>query len=95
MAPGLSGLPVGVGSELQLPSKILFLTALPAGITEHTLTGLFQKFPGFAEVRSVPGRPDLAFVEYESEAQATAAKNSLDRHELSPGALLRVSFARR
>lgn len=88
-------LPVGVGSEMQLPNKILFLTFLPPGIQEATLSSLFQKYPGFVEVRSVPGRPDLAFVEYEGEAQAGAARQALDRYEIAPGAQLKVSFARR
>lgn len=95
MAPGPAGIPMGVGSDLQIPNKILFLTALPPGITEATLNQLFQRHAGFVEVRSVPNRPDLAFVEYENEAQAAAAKNALDRYEVAPGAQLRVSFARR
>lgn len=93
MAP--TALPMGVGSDMQLPNKILFLTALPVGTTEDALTSLFQKHTGFVEIRLVPGRPDLAFVEYESEGQAAMAKNVLDKHEIAPGIPLRVSFARR
>ncbi|EJT74991.1 small nuclear ribonucleoprotein [Gaeumannomyces tritici R3-111a-1] len=38
--------------------------------------GVFGRFPGFREVRLVPGRRGLAFVEYETEAGAIAAKES-------------------
>lgn len=32
---------------------------------------LFQRYPGFKEVRTVPSRPDIAFVEYETVAQVS------------------------
>ena len=31
------------------------------------LSMLFNQFPGFKEVRLVPGRHDIAFVEFENE----------------------------
>ena len=36
---------------------------------------LFQ-FPGFKEVRLVPGRHDIAFVEFETEMQSAAARDA-------------------
>lgn len=89
------GLPMGVGSDMQLPNKILFLTALPPGCTEDALNTIFGRFPGFQEIRPVPGRPDLSFAEYENEAMAAGARAVLDNHEIQPGARIRVSFARR
>ncbi|KAG0718982.1 U2 small nuclear ribonucleoprotein B'' [Chionoecetes opilio] len=35
------------------------------------------QFPGFKEVRLVPGRHDIAFVEFENEMQSAAAKDAL------------------
>ena len=37
----------------------------------------FFRFPGFKEVRLVPGRHDIAFVEFDTEGQATASKDAL------------------
>merc|ERR1712223_48712 len=45
------------------PNQILFLTSLPEETNEMMLSMLFNQFPGFKEVRLVPGRHDIAFVE--------------------------------
>lgn len=47
----------------QPPNQILFLTNLPDETNEMMLSMLFNQFPGFKEVRLVPGRHDIAFVE--------------------------------
>lgn len=94
-APGAMGIPMGVGSDMQLPNKILFIQQLPPGTTEDSLSRIYIRSPGFVEVRSVPGRPDLAFVEFESEAQAGNARNATDNIEIVPGGHIRVTFARR
>lgn len=94
-APGAMGLPMGIGSDMQLPNKILFVQQLPPGTTEDALSRVYLRSPGFVEVRSVPGRPDLAFVEFDSEAQAATARNATDNLEIVPDGRIRVSFARR
>lgn len=48
---------------------------LPPAVDSDALTDVFGRFPGFREVRVVPGR-GLAFVEYEDETGAVAAKES-------------------
>lgn len=40
------------------------------------MTAIFGRFEGFREVRLVPARKGLAFVEYESEAGAISAKEN-------------------
>jgi hypothetical protein len=40
------------------------------------LTAIFNRFEGFREVRLVPGRKGIAFVEYEAEGGAISAKES-------------------
>lgn len=35
----------------------------------------FYRFPGFREVRLVPGRSDIAFVEYETDIQVSLYNN--------------------
>ena len=37
------------------------------------LSMLFQQFPGFKEVRMVEAKPGIAFVEFETETQASVA----------------------
>ena len=56
-----------VATENAPPNQILFLTNLPEETNEMMLSMLFNQFPGFKEVRLVPGRHDIAFVEFENE----------------------------
>ncbi|KAK8080976.1 RNA recognition domain-containing protein [Apiospora hydei] len=53
---------------------ILFVQNLPDDYDIDSLTGIFGRFEGFREVRLVPGRRGIAFVEYEAEAGAITAK---------------------
>ncbi|KAL1232806.1 U1 small nuclear ribonucleoprotein [Trichinella spiralis] len=59
------------------PNKILFCTNLPEEATEHMLQMLFNQFPGFKEVRLVPNRHDIAFVEFDNEYQSKTARDTL------------------
>ena len=58
------------------PNKILFVRNLPDDYTVDALTALFGRFEGFKEVRLVPGRKGIAFVEYDGEAGAISAKEN-------------------
>lgn len=49
---------------------------MPDEYDVEALTGIFGRFEGFREVRLVPGRRGIAFVEYEAEQGATTAKES-------------------
>ncbi|KAA8571061.1 hypothetical protein EYC84_000420 [Monilinia fructicola] len=40
------------------------------------LTSIFGRFEGFREVRLVPGRKGIAFVEYETETGSIGAKEN-------------------
>ena len=53
------------------------------------------RFPGFKEVRLVPGRHDIAFVEFESEVQAGAAKDALQGFKVTPTNPMKISFAKK
>jgi len=79
----------------QPPNQILFLTYLPEETNEVMLQMLFTQFPGFKEVRLVPGRHDIAFVEFENEIQATTAKESLNGFKLTPTSSMRITFAKK
>ena len=48
------------------------------------LSMLFQQFPGFKEVRLVPGKGGIAFVEFDSEMQAhEITRGHVRSHEIT------------
>lgn len=65
-----------VPDEYLPPNKILFLQNIPEDYTVEGLSAIFGRFEGFREVRTVPGRKGIAFVEYLAEQGAVAAKES-------------------
>jgi len=77
------------------PNQILFLTNLPEETNEMMLSMLFNQFPGFKEVRLVPGRHDIAFVEFENELQSAAARDALQGFKITPTASMKISFAKK
>ncbi|KAG8191532.1 hypothetical protein JTE90_019596 [Oedothorax gibbosus] len=77
----------------QPPNNILFLTNLARECSEVMLTVLFNQFQGFKEVRLVPGRHDIAFVEFENEIFASTAKESLQGFKVTPDNALKIHFA--
>ena len=79
----------------QPPNAILFLTNLPEETNEVMLTMLFNQFPGFKEVRLVPGRHDIAFVEFENEFQSGSAKDALQGFKISPTHAIKITFAKK
>lgn len=84
----------GPADDLLPPNKILFLQNLPDDITSDQLTEKFEAYPGFFEVRLVPGRKGIAFVEYETDDQAVIAKR--ETADLAFGGnAVRITFARK
>ncbi|XP_062568606.1 U1 small nuclear ribonucleoprotein A-like [Saccostrea cucullata] len=79
----------------QPPNQILFLTNLPEETNEMMLSMLFNQFPGFKEVRLVPGRHDIAFVEFENEVQSGAAKDALQGFKITPSNAMKISYAKK
>ncbi|KRY41711.1 U2 small nuclear ribonucleoprotein B'' [Trichinella spiralis] len=77
------------------PNKILFCTNLPEEATEHMLQMLFNQFPGFKEVRLVPNRHDIAFVEFDNEYQSKTARDTLQNFKVTPNHPIKVSFAKK
>jgi U2 small nuclear ribonucleoprotein B'' len=72
-----------VPDEYLPPNKTLFLRDLPEDYGKDMLAIIFKRYPGFREIRLVPGRNTIAFAEYEDETGATAAKEALANLELS------------
>jgi len=80
--------------ENVIPNRILFLQNLPMDITDKMLSYLFVQYPGFKEIRLVPGKPDIAFAEYENELQAQTALKVLDGFNITPTNAMKVEFAK-
>jgi U2 small nuclear ribonucleoprotein B'' len=56
---------------------------------------LFGRFEGFREVRLVPGRKGIAFVEYETETGSISAKERMAGIALGEtGQVVKVTFQR-
>ena len=72
-----------VPDEYLPPNKTLFLRDLPEDYGKDMLAIIFKRYPGFREIRLVPGRNTIAFAEYEDETGAIAAKEALANLELS------------
>ncbi|KAL5275816.1 SNRPA family protein [Megaselia abdita] len=79
----------------QPPNQILFLTNLPEETNEMMLSMLFNQFPGFKEVRLVPNRHDIAFVEFATELQSSAAKEALQGFKITPSHAMKITFAKK
>lgn len=71
-APGM------VPEELLPPNKILFVRELPENYGSEMLNALFSRYPGFKEIRMVPGRAGIAFVEYLDEESAIRVKEEMN-----------------
>ncbi|TPX41896.1 hypothetical protein SeLEV6574_g05877 [Synchytrium endobioticum] len=77
------------------PNRILFIQNLPQSVTDQMLAMLFSQYQGFKEIRMVPGKPGIAFVEYETEGNAVVARKELDKFKLTPTKEMMVEFAQR
>ncbi|KAI1336048.1 RNA recognition domain-containing protein [Xylariaceae sp. FL0016] len=84
-----------VPDEYLPPNKILFVQNLPDDYDIEALTGIFGRFEGFREVRLVPGRKGIAFIEYEAEAGAITAKENTAGMALGDGnKFIKVTYQR-
>ncbi|XP_030849279.1 U2 small nuclear ribonucleoprotein B'' [Strongylocentrotus purpuratus] len=77
------------------PNNILFLTNLPEETNELMLEVLFKQFNGYKEVRLVPGRHDIAFVEFANEQQSGTAKDALQGFKITPTNTLKIAYAKK
>ena len=84
-----------IPDEYLPPNKILFLRDIPDSYDADGLSRIFSRFEGFKEVRMVPGRKGIAFVEYEAEAGAISAKEATSGMQLGDeGKGIRVTYQR-
>merc|ERR1711990_173764 len=72
------------------PNRTLFVENLPNEATDTMLSMLFRQYPGFQEVRLIPGRA-VALVDYENEHQAGMAMQGLQGFAMTPEVKLTLS----
>jgi len=77
------------------PNKILFVQGLPKAFPKMALQMLFQQYPGLAEVRDVPGKDGIAFVEFGDEMQGTVAMNGLQGFKVTSDDHIRITYAKK
>lgn len=84
-----------IPDEYLPPNRILFVQNLPEGFGTDELNGIFARFEGFKEVRTVPGRSGIAFVEYETEQGAINAREQTSGMALKDGEkTMKVTYQR-
>lgn len=83
-----------VPDEYLPPNKILFIQNLPEDFDIEALTDIFGRFDGFREVRLVPGRRGIAFVEYDGEQGAITAKENTAGMVLGESSTIKVTYQR-
>ncbi|KAH9923200.1 RNA-binding domain-containing protein [Epithele typhae] len=100
-ADGAGAVPTAKRPNVQMPdeylppNKILFLQNLPETVTKDQLMGLFSQYPNLHEVRLIPTKKDIAFVEYLDEGSATVAKDALHNYKLDGENKIKITFARK
>jgi len=81
--------------EMQVPNNILFIQNLPDEGTEGALNDLFRACQGFVELRAIPGRSDIAFVEFDDEMQAGMAMQMYQGYKLGSSSGMVISYAKK
>jgi RNA recognition motif-containing protein len=75
-----------------VPHRILFAQNLPDECTHEILTSLFRPYPGFQEVRMVPGKKEIAFIEFQEVIQAGIALQQLNGFKLNASDSLNLTY---
>lgn len=84
-----------IPDEYLPPNKILFVQNILEDYDFESLSAIFSRYEGFREVRLVPGRKGIAFVEYEAETGAISAKENTAGIALGDaGQVLKVTYQR-
>ncbi|KAF9533554.1 hypothetical protein CPB83DRAFT_866994 [Crepidotus variabilis] len=86
---------VQMPDEYLPPNKILFLQNLPDSVAKDQLNALFSQYPNLHEVRLIPTKKDIAFVEFLDEGSATVAKEALHNYKLDGENKIKITFARK
>ncbi|WVN85694.1 uncharacterized protein L203_100843 [Cryptococcus depauperatus CBS 7841] len=102
--PSTAGAPSGPSAKkarLQMPDEylppnsVLFIQNLPDGTTSEELREVFEVHPGLVEIRTIPAKKDIAFVEFADETTATVAKDALHNFKIDGETKMKVTYARK
>jgi len=93
-APTSAGMQQQSGLGPAPPNRTLFVENLPQEANDTMLAMLFRQYPGFQEVRLIPGR-NVAFVDYQNEYQSGMAMQGLQGFAMTPEVKLKLSYARK
>jgi len=74
------------------PNKVLFVQNLPENCSDKMLQPLFQTYPGFKEVRLVPGGKGMAFVEFANDLDSGRAMVELQGFRITLEHPIYISF---
>lgn len=85
---------VQMPDEYVPPNKILFLQNIAAKFGRDELEKMFNPLPNLVEVRTIPGKSDIAFVEFTDIPSSAAAREKVNGYAFPDGSKLRVTFAR-
>jgi U2 small nuclear ribonucleoprotein B'' len=85
-----------IPDEMLPPNKILFVQNIKEEGGMNMLRGIFEQLGGFKELRPVPSKSTIAFVEFENEMFARMAKDQVDGRVVGDGHgwIVKVTFAR-
>ncbi|KAJ5893514.1 U1 small nuclear ribonucleoprotein [Penicillium taxi] len=83
--------PSSKSDEFLAPNKVLFIQGIPEELDQADLESRFSCFAGFKELRTVPARKNIAFVEYENEEFAITAKKATHNTSVL-GQTMRVTY---
>jgi RNA recognition motif-containing protein len=78
----------------EMPNNILFVSNLQDA-NESMLTTLFKAYNGFREVRLIPGREGIAFVEFDLEHHSAMEKDGLQGFKITPDKAMMITFAKK
>jgi len=81
--------------EMQVPNNILFIQNLSTDGNGGQLNELFRSCAGFTELRAIPGRGDIAFVEFDDEMQAGMAMSMYQGYKLGSSSGMVISYAKK
>jgi len=87
---------VQMPDEYLPPNRVLFVQNLPVEtITQEALQELFGQHPNLLDIRTVPTKKDIAFVEFADEDSATKAKDALHNFKMDGESKIKITYARK
>ncbi|CAD6964815.1 unnamed protein product [Tilletia controversa] len=85
---------VQMPDEYVPPHKILFLQNIAPKFGKNELEDMFTPMPNLVEVRTIPGKSDIAFVEFTDIPSSGAAREKLNGYAFPDGSKLKITYAR-